>query len=554
MQLDLIVSARHIETCDENHPTAQRMGVWQGRIAGFDDQLQDVTATQNLNLPDTVIVPGFIDAHCHTTWWGLGLSAIDLSRARGLPELYKLIEQEAARLDANGEREAWINGTGFNTAHHEGELPDIRTLDRLTGDRPLYLRHTSGHSSITNTATLKLAGAYKPGFTDPVGGKVVRDTTGNFTGLVEEAAQSLVQRLQLPYSTEQICDALDAATTRYASKGITSFAEAGIGGGWIGHSPAEVLAYQRARATGRLHARAQLMPALDSLVPITANAKDMHGHGAGQGLTLGIHSGFGDDYLSLGHVKVFCDGSLLGKTAAVTESFCGHTHNTGYLLDTRENYFERVRAAYRAGWAIATHAIGDAAIDLALDLIETCQNEYGMNCLPNRVEHFGISRPEQVSRAAKLGVVVTPQDSFIAPFGEQFAQAVGDAREAWLYRGASLLRAGVTVAGSSDLPVAENSPLRGMQSSIDRLSDTGRMLGAADERLTPRQALLAHTLWAAKGMGVAEQRGSLREGKLADFVVLDGDPLHVENLNEISVLKTFVGGQPSFDGANVNAT
>ena len=323
-----------------------------------------------------MITPGFIDAHCHTTWWGLGLSALDLSRARGLEELYALLESEMLRLeDRPG---VWLNGTGFNHKHHDGLFPDIKRLDAITGDRPLYLRHVSGHASITNTATLRLASALDEDFTNPVGGAVVRDAHGNPTGLVEESAQGLIQNLLLPYSVDQIVGALDAATTRYAAEGITSFTEAGVGGGWIGHSPVEITAYQEALGAGRLHARAQLMPALDALAEQSSHASDCPRHRqAAAAWSLGIRAGFGNEHLSLGPIKVFMDGSLLGATAAVTEDYCGHQHNTGYLLDTPEQYRERVSSAYRAGWPVALHAIGDAAIDLAIEIISGLQERHG---------------------------------------------------------------------------------------------------------------------------------------------------------------------------------
>ena len=543
MRLDLIIHAKRIITLDAERPSATRMGVLGGRIVGFDEELDGLDADRIEEFTDSVVVPGFIDAHCHTTWWGLGLTAVALDEARGLDELYGMLEAEVARL--SDDPGAWLHGTGFNQKHHGGEFPDLARLDAITGDRPLYLRHTSGHAAITNSATLRLLGAFDPDFRDPVGGAVVRDAEGNPTGLVEEAAQSLIQRLLLPYSQEAIADALDAATRRYAEVGITSYTEAGIGGGWIGHSPVEVGAYQLARRTGRLHARAQLMPAIDSLEVLEANEADFHGAGSGRGIGLGEVFGFGDDRVSLGHVKVFMDGSLLGATAAVTESYCGHDHGTGYLLDTPEQYRERVMSTYRAGWPIALHAIGDAAIDLALDLIEAAQEQYGSNGPRNRIEHFGISRPDQVARAGRLGISATPQAGFIGPLGDQFAERVGADREGWLYRGRSLVDAGVIVAGSSDLPVADNSMLRGMQSAIDRRTERGAEL-APDEALTPEEALRSYTEWAAIASGLDHDRGTLRRGKLADAVVLSGDPLTAGDLTELEIQATFVGGTATY--------
>lgn len=555
MNLDLIVHGAQIITLEDERPRAHSIGVLHGRIAGFDEELTGCTASRVIDLKGLTLVPGFIDAHCHTTWWGLGLESVDLAQARGLDEVYALLEAEAARLDrleddapvGHGDP-AWLHGTGFNHEHHGGVFPDIARLDAISGDRPLYLRHVSGHQSITNTATLRLAGVLEPGFENPTGGAVLRDDSGNPTGVVEESAQALIQTLLLPYSRDQIVAALDAASTRYAAQGITSFTEAGIAGGWIGHSPLEVAAYQEAHRTGRLHARAQLMPVLDALHPITGHGQDLHGAGEGRGLDLGLGAGFGDEWLSLGPVKVFMDGSLLGATAAVTEDFCGHPHNQGYLLDDEATYRERVAGAYRAGWPIALHAIGDAAIDLALELVISCQNTYGANLLPNRIEHFGIARPDQVQLAADHGIAVTPQAAFIGPLGDQMAELVGPEREGWLYRGRSIVDAGGLLAGSSDLPVADNNVRRGMQAWVERRTGTGRILGGADddgsplEGLTPEEALRSYTDWAARATGTAKDKGTLRAGKLADFVVLSGSPLEVADISSLDVLATILGG------------
>ncbi len=186
LELDLIITAREIVTLDPARPSATRVGVINGRIVGFDEQLDGVTALRHEDFGEATVTPGLIDAHCHTAWWGLGLTAIDLSELRGLDQLYAAIEQEVARLDAAGETDAWVHGTGFNQAHHSGEFPSIARLDELTGDHPLYLRHTSGHAAITNSVTLDMVGALDPQFENPTGGVVVRDANGAPTGLIEE--------------------------------------------------------------------------------------------------------------------------------------------------------------------------------------------------------------------------------------------------------------------------------------------------------------------------------------------------------------------------------
>lgn len=537
--VDLVIEAETILTLDRERPRAQRMGLKKGRIIGFDEQLDgfDLRNTPVASHPRRTIVPGFIDAHCHTTWWGLGLNGIPVGEARGLDELYDMLRDAVAGL---GEGE-WVYGIGFSEMHHDGQMPDLAVVDEITGEHPMYIRNLSGHASLTNTATLRMVGAFEDDFEPPEGGVVVRDADGNYTGLVEETAQGLLQEMILPYSHEQIVAALDSATREYAAQGITSFTEAGVGGGWIGHSPVEVAAYQLAADRGRLHARAQLMPALDALDHIEGADADYFGHGSASGLSLGLRTGFGNDQVGFGPVKVFTDGSLLGRTASVTESFCGHNHNLGYLLTSPEELHERVGQAYRAGWNLAIHAIGDAAIDVALDLIEQCQEQFGLRAAPNRIEHFGISRPDQIERAARLNVAVTPQHGFIHLFGAAMVERVGEHRRELLYRGRSLVDAGVIVAGSSDSPVCDVNVRRAMQAAVDRVSEDGSVIGES-EGFTREQALRLYTEWGAIATGTIADRGTLSVGKLGDFVVLDASPLEAERLDELRVEATYMGG------------
>ncbi|SEE35996.1 hypothetical protein SAMN04489740_1221 [Arthrobacter alpinus] len=549
MKLDLLLRNANIITMDEAQPRASSLGVWQGRIVGLDLDVDGMEAATVLDLDGATITPGFIDAHCHTVWFGLGLAELDVSGARGLAELYELIQGEVDSQAGSGVTAGWLMATGFSDQHHQGAFPSIATLDAVTGDRPLFIRHNSGHMAVVNTAALRLAGALSPSFTDPDGGVIVRDAAGQPTGLVQETAQSLIQALILPYSIGDIETALERATRHYAAEGITSFTEAGAGGGWIGHSPAELAAYQRAASTGRLHARAQVMPVLDVLHRLDGHPDD----GGGQqsvpsGLDLGIASGFGDAMLSLGPAKVFLDGSLMGETAAVSAEYCSHGHrdnagNIGYFQASPEQLQEKIESVYAAGWSIAAHAIGDRAVDLAIDIIGSCERKYGRHAMPNRIEHASMTRPEQLGKMAAAGIAVTPQASFFHDGGDGMAVSLGPDRLPWAYRAASFLAAGVTLAGSSDRPVANGNVLRGMQAFVDRKTSSGTVFGNPDERLTPRQALAAYTTGAARATGTESVKGSLTAGKFADFTVLSGSPLTAVDIGELEVLATAVGGR-----------
>ena len=228
MKLDLLLRNADIITMDPLRPSATSLGIWQGRIVGLDEDVAGLDAAEVLDLDGATVTPGFIDAHCHSAWFGLGLGELDVAGARGLAQLYALLEAEiAAQPGAAGAASpSWLLATGFNQQHHGGEFPDIAVLDRITGERPLLMRHNSGHMAVVNTAALRLAGADDASFPDPDGGVIVRDGAGRPTGLVEETAQQLIQQLILPYPIADLEAALERATRRYASEGITSFTEA----------------------------------------------------------------------------------------------------------------------------------------------------------------------------------------------------------------------------------------------------------------------------------------------------------------------------------------
>src|SRR6266702_3941852 len=411
-------------------------------------------------------------------------------------------------------------------------------LDRAAPGRRVWLRHTSGHMCVVNSVVLADLGL-DAAATELPGGRVATDHGGRPTGLLEERAQVLVGSLVYPYPLAELTEAISRATVCYLQEGITSCTEAGIGGGWVAHSPAELAAYGAARDQGRLGVRVELMPAAEVLHPLGAHAGD----DLVAGLDLGIRTGFGDDWLRLGAVKIFADGSLVGRTAALHDAYPG-SGGVGYLQADAAELRAAIIAAHRSGWQVATHAIGDLAIDVVLDAYADALAQYPRRDPRHRIEHFAVVQPRQVARAAELGVTAVPQGRFATELGDGMLAAVGPDRHGWLYRQRSLLEAGMVLPGSSDRPVVAGAPLLGIADMVNRRTASGEPFNP-DEAVTVEQALRAWTWGSAYASRQEHVKGSIARGMLADLVVLSEDPTAVspDRIAGLSVLATLVGGQ-----------
>jgi predicted amidohydrolase YtcJ len=535
--LDLKLVNASIFTMAKAAPTASAMGVLNGRIVGFDEDILQLPAQSTLDCGRAVVVPGFGDSHNHMAWFGQSLAELDLSGCRTLDEVYDAVSRFAPDLPDG----AWVVGSGYDDTVMGGH-PHRDNLDQSAPGRPVWLKHRSGHMCTVNTEVLKRTGILDGSAAVPEGGTVVRDSDGP-TGLLEEQAQKLVTALVVPYAVTDLADAIGAASEVYASEGLTHVVEAGIGSGWIGRSPVELAAYLEARRRGLLKTRVQLMAASDALHPLQSHPAD----GISFGLDLGIASGFGDDQVRLGAMKIFIDGSLIGRTAAVTEPFCDHGHGTGSFQLSLEELTRRIVDAHCSGWNVAAHAIGDSAVDVALDAFAAAQQKLPRAEARHRIEHAGMVRPDQLSRFASLGITPVPQPHFLFEVGDTMAAAVGPERVPWLYRHKSFLDLGVRVPGSSDRPVASGAPLLGMQSMVTRRSSGGTTV-SPQERVDAVTALRAYTVDAAWTAGEEDRRGTLESGKLADFVFLSAHPADVaaEEIGRIAVLATVLGGSCVF--------
>ena len=529
---DLLLVNANVLTMDPGRPAASAVAVAGGRMVGIYDGEPDVTAKEVIDLRGLTLIPGFHDAHNHMIGFGLSLTEVDL-RTGSQDELYARVAAKAATTP-EGE---WVIGSGYDQTR-TGAHPHRDALDAIAPNHRVWLKHTSSHMCVVNSLVLADLGI---GETVPQvdGGRVTTDAAGRPTGLLEERAQELVGNLTHPYPLTTLTDAVDAAGRRYLAEGITSVTEAGVGGGWIGQSPVELAAYVTARDQGRLHVRVELMVISDVFHPLGAHPSD----GIDTGIDLGLRTGFGDDWLRLGPMKIFTDGSLVGRTAAMSAPFEGDPGNSGYLQADADQLTEMIIEAHRAGWRVAAHAIGDRAIDLALDAFADAADQYPRARPRHRIEHFAAARPDQVARAAKLGVIAVGQGRFASELGDGMLAAVGPKRAAWLYRQRSLLDAGLVLPGSSDRPVASGAPLLGIHDMVNRRTATGAPFNPA-EAITPAEALRAYTWGSAYASKQERAKGSISPGKLADFTVLSEDPTAVapDRIAGLEVVATFLDG------------
>ncbi|GAB2956652.1 amidohydrolase [Amycolatopsis acidiphila] len=510
------------------------VAVLHGRIVALGEDAESLSTATRVDLGGAVVVPGFHDAHNHMAWFGMSLDEVALGECKHVDEVYAAVAERAAQVRPGG----WIVGSGYDQNRLIGGHPTRHGLDRAAPGHLVRLKHTSGHMVVVSSNVLDRLDVANV----PAGGDVVLDPEGSPTGLLREQAQLLLRPLIYPTPLETVVRAIDRAGERYLSEGITSAQEAGVGGGLVGETPAEVLAYQLARDRGVLRVRSTVMVSSAVLHELP--------DGAGFGLDLGMRTGMGDEWLRIGPMKLFADGSLIGRTAAMHEDFSNEPGNRGYFQQPEDELAETVFKAHAAGWQVATHAIGDRAISTILDAYEAALRANPRADHRHRIEHCAVVSPADLARIVALELVPVPQGRFVNEIGDGMAAALGPAREDWCYRLRTFLDAGCVLPGSSDRPVVRGAPLLGLADMVHRRTSSGRLLGAG-ERITPVEALRAYTYGSAYAAFRERELGTLETGKLADFVVLSADP--TESPEDASVLATAVGGTLAYERGMTDA-
>jgi len=523
----LILQNGRIYTMDPDRPTAEavvlrgtriahvgttaEMGVWVGH-GGW----------EVIDLEGRTVIPGLTDAHIHLSGYAIARSRLDLAGVTSLEEALAMVAAWARQIPAGH----WLLGQGWNHNLWGGRWPTRQDLDAVAPDHLVVLRRQDGHSTWANSAALQAAGIGVD-TKAPLGGHIALDDEGRPTGIVKERAEELLlERIGKPDQAERLRLLQEAFSAAHAL-GLTGV-----------HAPEEAEAfgdYQMLYASRALRLRV--------LAHLPQNRLE-------QAIELGIRSGFGDERLRVGALKIFADGSLGSKTASLLQDYEDEAGYRGLpTLQVRELDRLVLQAAH-AGIAVAVHAIGDRAVRLVLDTIARAERQAGRPSLPHRIEHAQLLHPQDLPRFQELGVVASMQPIH-CPSDMAVARRLWGDRCRYAYAWRSLLDQGASLAFGSDSPVEQMDPWAGIHAAVTRQRADGTPADGwyPEERITVEEAVRAYTWGAAHAAGETHLKGSLEEGKVADLVVLDRDIFQVkpEEILGTQVQMTVLGGEIVYD-------
>ena len=524
----------NIYTMDATRARAEALAIAGGRIlavgANSDIEPFMAPATKVHDLGGRTVLPGLIDAHCHVASLGsFGFGRIDLSEARSFDEVVAVIGRRAASVEPG----AWIIGGRWDHENWPGRaLPTHHQLSAVAPNNPVWLTRVDGHAGLANAAAMKLAGITRD-TAAPDGGEILRDETGEPTGVFVDNAEQLVEA-KLEGSGVDTADLILKAQEMCLSVGLTGVHDAGI-------SPAEVDVYRGLVDDGRLKLRVYAMVAGEQ-------ARDYF---AARGLLLG-------ERLTVRSAKLYADGALGSRGAWLLAPYDDRpTDRTGqpYVgLNVMEPEFMRAVAedGLRRGYQVCTHAIGDRGNREILDAYAAALDRMPRQNHRFRVEHAQVLALEDTPRFAELGVIPSMQPTHCTSDMRWVYDRIGPQRAAGAYAWAQLRRTGVPIPGGSDFPIESHNPFLGLYAAITRQNIEGKPAGGwhADERMTREEALRSFTLDAAFAGFDESDRGSLEPGKLADFVVIDHDVMTCapSQIPTTRVIQTVIGGETVYRG------
>jgi predicted amidohydrolase YtcJ len=524
-----IVNAR-VWTGDPRRPWADALAANGERIAlvGTSAEVKKLVtpSTRVIDASGMMVVPGFIDSHVHFISGGFGLSSVQLRDAKTPAEFIKRIKAYALTLP----RGAWITEGNWDHEQWGGELPRRDWFDSITPNNPVWINRLDGHMSLANSAALRAAGV-DVSTADVAGGTIVRGADGAPTGILKDNATSLVDRAVPDPSTELIDRAVDAAMLYVAGNGVTSVHNMG--------TFADLAAFDRAHSRGRMKTRIYAVVPLASWAQLrdTVQAR-----------------GRGDNWLHIGGLKGFVDGSLGSHTAAMLQPFTDAPNDSGLFVNTPAHLYEWTSGADKAGLQVIVHAIGDKAIRTQLDIYERVEREDGPRDRRFRIEHLQHVAPADIPRVASLGVIASMQPYHAIDDGRWAEKVIGHERAKTTYAFHSLLEAKVRLAFGSDWFVAPATPIEGIYAAVTRrtLDDKNPGGWIPDQKIGVEDALRAYTANAAYAEFKEKEKGTLAKGMLADFVILDRDLTRIapENIRDTKIVMTVVGGKAVYERAS----
>ena len=528
---DLVLVNGKVWTVNKNQPEAEAVAVWRDRLLAV-GKSADIKAmagpkTRVHDLKGRRVVPGFYDSHVHLLGSGMRLGEVALKDAKDEAEFGRRLREFDRKLP----RDRWLLGGEWDHDRtFNGTLPSAELLDKYVKDRPVFLRRYDGHMAVVNSAALKLAGITAD-TKDPPGGVIYRKPDGKPAGVLRDNAMELVERLVPPTSEGEIVEAVRAALAEARQAGVTSVQD--MDGSDAATRRKLFRHYQQLARSGQLTLRIDLRWPLADWQQLAQ---------------LGAEANFGDDWVKVGGVKGFVDGSLGSTTAKMFEPYLNEPNSTGVYVTPLDKLREYILGADKAGLSVAVHAIGDRANAELLDVFAEAIKANGPRDRRFRVEHAQHLRPADYPRFKELGVLASLQPFHIIDDGRWAEGRIGAKRCASSYACRSLLDAGAKVAFGSDWSVAPLSPLLGIDAAVHRRTLDGKNPKGwfPEQKITVAEAVEAYTLTSAHAAFQEKDRGSLEPGKLADLVVLSRDILaeaERDRIAETEVMMTVVGGR-----------
>jgi predicted amidohydrolase YtcJ len=524
---DLVVVNARVYTADDGRPLADAFAVREGRVTfvGSSREARALagTATRVMDLQGRTVIPGMVDAHAHFSGLAQTLSSVDLM---GVPSYAELIERVKARA-ATLPKGAWVEGRGWDQNQWaDGQFPTHEALSAAVPDHPVYLTRVDGHAALVNSAAMKAANLTRT-TRDPSGGRIIKAANGEPTGVLIDRAQGIVSRVIAPPTRDETRRALREAQAVMHRWGLTGVHDAGAGRGTI-----EL--YEEMARAGELDLRLYAMIADDS-------AAIRHF------MALGPRSSLHDGRLWVRSIKLYSDGALGSRGAALLEPYSDDPGNTGLLISPIEHIRDIAERALQRGFQVNSHAIGDRGNRIVLDAYEQALDTHPRADHRFRIEHAQIIHYSDIPRFAQLGVIPSMQASHQTSDMYWAGKRLGPERLLGAYAWRSLLNTGVIIPNGSDFPVEYVNPLISFHAAIARQDANDYPVGGwfPDQRMTRDEALKSMTLWPAVSAFQEQELGSLSAGKRADFVVLDQDIMRVapELVLKTRVLSTWVGGK-----------